>query len=249
MGTQLVALTYLYVMQLYYLPEATEGLVELPEAEARHAIQVLRHGVGDTLDLVDGRGGWYRGTIVGAGKRNCQLQLERQRQEERRAPRRITVGIGPTKQVERFEWFLEKATELGVDRIVPLLCAHNERRRLRLDRAEKVLVAAMKQSLQAWLPQIDELTPFADFVATAGPAARFIAWIDETVTQHLVHTYHGSEDVVLLIGPEGDFAPAEVALARDNGFTAVSLGSNRLRTETAGIAAVHTVNLAMTRTT
>lgn len=234
-------------MQLYYLPEAAEGIVELPETEARHVVQVLRHGIGDTLDLVDGRGGWYRGVIVEAGKRRCMVELHRQRQEERRAPRKVTIGIGPTKQADRFEWFLEKATEIGVDRIVPLLCAHNERRKLRLDRAEKIVVAAMKQSQQAWRPQVDELTPFDEFVATPPAPARFIAWIDEQVTQHLQHTYRGDEDVVILIGPEGDFAAAEVALARQHGFTAVSLGSNRLRTETAGIAAAHIAGLAIER--
>lgn len=231
-------------MQLFYVPEMTTGLVELPETEARHAVQVLRKRVGDQLDLVDGQGRFFRGDIVAAGKKNCSLDVKLVREVPRRADYRLRIAISPTKTNDRFEWFLEKATEIGVDEIIPLACHRTERPRIRLDRYEKVVVSAMKQSLQAWLPRLHPLTSFTDFVDTLEAEEQgFIGWCDEQVNSPLAEICQAGRDVCILIGPEGDFTAEEVELARQHGFVPVTLGPNRLRTETAGVAAAQVIQV------
>lgn len=232
-------------MQLFFVPDLQAGIRDLPAEEARHAVQVLRRRVGDVLDLVDGRGGWYRGRITVAEKRRCEIEVSPFRQEPQRQPYQLTMAVAPTKNNDRFEWFLEKATEIGVDRIVPLLCAHAERGKFRLDRWEKVLVAAMKQSLQAWLPVLTEPVAFDEFaVHGRGQALAYLGWCDESVEASLAGNYQAGRDVCIMIGPEGDFSTPEVALARQHGWQPITLGPNRLRTETAAVVAVHTIALA-----
>ncbi|MCB0636712.1 MAG: 16S rRNA (uracil(1498)-N(3))-methyltransferase [Lewinella sp.] len=231
-------------MQLFYVPQLETGILELPSEEARHAVQVLRRRMGDVLDLVDGRGGWFKGTILEAEKRRCTLEVALFRREPQRRAYQLTMAVAPTKNNDRYEWFLEKATEIGVDRIVPLYCAHAERTKVRLDRWEKVLVAAMKQSLQAWLPVLTEPVPFTEFsVHGSGSAQRYIGWCDESVETVLADNYQAGRDVCIMIGPEGDFSAPEVELARQHGWQPMTLGPNRLRTETAAVVAVHTVAL------
>ena len=225
-------------MQLFFDPDLQTGLHRLAADEASHAVRVLRKRVGDTLELVDGRGGWYRGEIVETGKQDCTLRVEEARRESRRADYHLTVAVGPTKSVDRLEWLVEKAVELGVDRIVPILCAHGERRKLRTDRLHKVAVAAMKQSLRAWLPLIDELRPLDQWLAQLPPGSAYIGWIDDGVDTHLLDAYAPGTAATVLIGPEGGFAPEEVAAARQAGCRAVHLGAHRLRTETAALTAV-----------
>lgn len=231
-------------MELYYTPTITEGTFELPEEERRHAIQVLRHRVGDELLLVDGKGGWYRGAIVQVGKRQCQLEVTLMKRETVRSGYTLRLAVAPTKRNERFEWFLEKATEIGIDEIIPLLTRRSERRQIRTDRYEKVLVAAMKQSRQAWLPRLEALTDWGTFLErTADCPQRCIAWIDESVNATLADTYPHPSDVLIMIGPEGGFSPEEAEQARAAGVRPVSLGPNRLRTETAALVAVQSVRL------
>ncbi|MEL7221666.1 MAG: RsmE family RNA methyltransferase, partial [Bacteroidota bacterium] len=177
-------------MQLFYLPPVETNIISLPSEEARHAVQVLRKQVGDQLDLVDGKGGWYKGTIIAASKKQCQLQLELVKQEKARAAYRLIMLVSPTKSNERFEWFLEKATEIGVDEIVPIKCTRTERPRIRHDRYEKVLVSAMKQSLQAWLPKLHEFTSFQDALQlTSDLQQKYIGWCDDIVDQALIKKY------------------------------------------------------------
>ncbi len=228
-------------MQLFYDASLQEGLHELAAEEAKHAIQVLRHQVGDVLDMVDGRGGWYRATIVAANKRHCQVEAVLLRREEQRAEQQITLAVAPTKSGERYEWFLEKATEIGVDAIQPILTKHSERRSIRSDRMEKVVEAAMKQSLQAWLPKLLPLSSLEDFVAKATQSVKLIAYIDEAVKSPIRHNYQAGQNVCILIGPEGGFAAAEAQLSIQNGFRPVCLGPNRLRTETAAVVAAQTL--------
>lgn len=229
-------------MQLFYVPNIREGLVELPAEEARHAVQVLRKRVGEVLDIVDGTGGWYKATITATSKRDCVVDVQLDRQEERRTGHRLTMAVSPTKSNDRFEWFLEKATEIGVDAIVPLQCKRTERPKIRVDRYEKVLVSAMKQSLQAWLPELHPLTPIASFLAKLpSGAATYIGWCDDSINTPLVGNFNATSDVVMLIGPEGDFTEEEVALAQAAGCQAITLGPNRLRTETAAVVAVQTI--------
>lgn len=231
-------------MNLFYLPEAAQGIQELPAEEARHVVQVLRRRVGDRLDLVDGRGGWYSGEIVALDKRHCQLQVSLIRREAAERPYRVTLAVAPTKSTDRLEWLLEKATEIGVDEIVPLQCRRSERTKLRTERLEKVLIAAMKQSLRAWLPRLAPLTDFGQLLTNRPEGEqRYIAWIDPDVNTLLSKNYEAGRDVCVLIGPEGDFTPEEVEEAGRAGFLPVSLGPHRLRTETAAIVAVHTVSV------
>ncbi|MBC7774147.1 MAG: RNA methyltransferase, partial [Phycisphaerae bacterium] len=153
-------------------------------------------------------------------------------------PARLHIAIAPTKQMERLEWFLEKATEIGVDEITPLLCKRSERETLRLDRLEKILVSAMKQSLRAWLPKLNAPTRFQDFAKKTSETQKRLAWCSDEPLPHLKNTISPQQDTVIAIGPEGDFSPEEVQLALANGFQGVSLGKARLRTETAGLLAV-----------
>lgn len=232
-------------MNLFYAPDSDDDWVELPPEEARHCVQVLRHRVGDTLNWVDGKGTWLSGRIIEAGKRTCKLEVTQRLEKYGQRPFRLHLAVAPTKQIDRLEWLLEKATEIGVDEISLLRCAHSERKQVRPDRLEKILVAAMKQSLKAYLPKLNELKPFPEFMANVSQeASNFIAYVDTDQSLHLKDQCQPGKDTCILIGPEGDFHPEEVTLALEQGFRQVSLGPSRLRTETAGVVACTIANLA-----
>ncbi len=230
-------------MNLFYVPEIDGEIVDLPEEEARHVVQVMRKKPGEEIMLVDGKGHWHRLEILETSKKKCAGRILESLQPEDKRDFHLHIAIAPTKNINRFEWFLEKATEFGVDEITPLLCDRSERKKLREDRLEKILVAAMKQSLKAYLPRLNPLTPFKALVSQAFDGQQFIAYLDEDVKGHLNENYQKAQNVLILIGPEGDFSPEEVSLAKAKGFLGVTLGKSRLRTETAGIAACHIVNL------
>ena len=227
-------------MQLFYDPDIVIGPYALREVEAQHAARVLRKRVGDTLDLVDGRGGWYRAEITEIDRRSCLLSVEQTRQEPARAEHHLTLLVAPTKGIDRFEWVLEKATEIGVDRIQPIQTEHSERSRLRSDRLGRVLEAAMKQSLRAWLPELGEVLPFAEAVERV-TGDRFLAYLGERGSGLLRDLVRPGTDTVVAVGPEGGFSASEAEVARAAGFVFTSLGPQRLRTETAAVVAVHTV--------
>ncbi len=229
-------------MQLFYQPHLQPGLTELRPEEARHAAQVLRKRTGDEIDLVDGRGGWFKATIVDISKRGCTVESRLLRRETERAGHTLTLLVAPTKNIDRFEWVLEKATEIGIDRIVPILTEHSERKRIRNDRLERILEGAMKQSLRAWLPELEELQTFETaLMATHLNDLRLLAYLGADQTPLLANNYQPGDNVTLAIGPEGGFSPEEAKLARSTGYEFVSLGPHRLRTETAAITAVHTI--------
>ena len=229
-------------MQLFYDPEVEVGAYVLREVEARHAFQVLRKREGDVLDLVDGKGGWFRATVTSISKRECVVDAELVRREERRADHQLTLLVAPTKNIDRFEWILEKATEIGVDRVIPVMTEHSERKRIRIDRLKRILESAMKQSLRAWLPELRDLQPLPDALrAGSATGLGYFAYLGEHHVPLLGHTARPATDVTLVIGPEGGFSPAEAALARELGYQWVSLGPHRLRTETAAISAVFTI--------
>ena len=222
-------------MHLFHCPDLGPALIELPEEEAHHAVNVLRLSVGSTIGLLDGKGTFAEAEVMETTKKKCVVRILRKETDaaERRA--RIHLAVAPTKQMDRFEWFLEKATEIGVDHITPVLTHRTERSKLRHDRMEKELVGAMKQSQRKWLPQLDELTKLKD-LATDGIPQKFFGWCEgEHVA--LTSAYDPTKDALMLIGPEGDFTPEEAEWLIANGFHAVSLGNARLRTETAAIAA------------
>ncbi|MEZ4941430.1 MAG: 16S rRNA (uracil(1498)-N(3))-methyltransferase [Saprospiraceae bacterium] len=232
--------------QLFYTTEIENGLARLDAEESRHLLTVLRRQPGDRLQLTDGRGFFYEAEITEAGKKQAVVHILETRQTQEPAAR-LHIAIAPTKQIDRFEWFLEKATEIGIQEITPLLCKRSERSTVRHDRLEKILVSAMKQSLQSRLPVLHPLTPFAQLVQQAHESRRFIAWCPEEPPLHLMHQLQAASDALVLIGPEGDFTVDEVALAQANGFTPVGLGPTRLRTETAGVLAVAGFQLAQLR--
>lgn len=234
-------------MQLFYAPDIDfdSDCYTLSEEESRHCVRVLRLRVGDSLYVTDGEGTLCRAEIVEISPKNCTLSLRERTEAFEKRNYRLCVAMAPTKNTDRLEWFVEKATEIGIDRIVPLLTEHGERRVLKTDRLMRVATGAVKQSLKAYHPQIDELTSFRQVVEEQSfEGLKFIAYCGEEVKRTpLKACVRPGEDVLVLIGPEGDFSPEEVAMARRNGFIPVSLGRSRLRTETAGVVAVHTVAL------
>lgn len=229
-------------MQLFYDPELQPGVHILREVEARHAFQVLRKRVGDELDLVDGVGGWYKATVEAISKRECVLNVREEQREAERAGHQLHLYVAPTKNIDRFEWILEKATEIGVDLIQPILTQHSERKRIRNDRLERILEAAMKQSMRAWKPVLGELTPFSKAVdEVAAEHQTCIAYLGGENTPLLRDQLQPDRSVSIFVGPEGGFSPEEAELVRNAGGAYVSLGPHRLRTETAAITAVHTI--------
>lgn len=232
-------------MHRFYVPNiATDNI--LPEEESRHCVRVLRLREGDAIEVVDGRGTLYRCEITAADIKHCVVNILDSVAIQTHWGCKITLAIAPTKNIDRIEWLAEKVTEMGIDRIVPLLCRYSERKVLKTERLEKILVSAMKQSLKATLPLLDELTPITDFIKNAPAGQRFIAYCDQSVPRKdFVHEYKQGEDATILIGPEGDFSQEEIRKSIDAGFVPVSLGDSRLRTETAGlfaVAAIHTIN-------
>ncbi len=231
-------------MHLFYTPDIKGEEYTLNEEESKHCLRVLRLEVGDTIYLVDGRGGFYTAQIARATAKLCTVKVVVQQQNYGKRNYRLHIAMAPTKSIDRYEWFLEKATEMGIDEITPLECEHSERRTVKQDRQEKVVESAMKQSLKAYHPIVNELQPFNRFVQTVQAGKKFIAHCNEGSKPILKSLIQAGDDVLVLIGPEGDFFPQEVGLAKQHGFVEVSLGESRLRTETAGLVACCTVWLA-----
>ena len=233
-------------MHRFFAPDIAATLA-LPEEESRHCVRVLRLVEGDEIEVVDGAGMLYRCRIAMAHAKHCGVEIVSRQACPPHWGRKIMIAVAPTKNLDRIEWMVEKCTEIGVDRITPLLCRHSERKVLKTERLHKIVVAAMKQSLKAQLPQLDELTPIEDFLAEDSDAQRFIAYCDESLPRDerksLAQVYEPSRDAVVMIGPEGDFDPQEVALALKAGFVPVTLGESRLRTETAALMAVATMHV------
>ncbi len=225
-------------MQLFYAPGITLPRYVLPAEESAHAVRVLRLPVGGELHITDGRGNIYAARVVRADPRGCEVEVTDVSENHEPLPYSLTVAVAPTKNADRFEWFLEKAVEVGVDRIVPLECSRSERRALRGDRALKVVTEAVKQSLKAYHPVLDDMTPFEKVVRMPFEGVKMIAHCSEGDKVWIGDCIREGVPALALIGPEGDFSPAEVALALENGFTAVTLGRSRLRTETAALATV-----------
>ncbi len=231
-------------MQLFYVPNISGAEVILDETESKHAIRVLRLNAGDEIELIDGKGGLYKASITDANPKKCKLSIFESRTKFGQKDFHLHIAIAPTKNIDRFEWFLEKCTEIGIDEITPLLSEHSERKVIKPERLEKILVSAMKQSVKAYLPQLNELTKLSDLINQSKDQHKFIAHCNDGEKPHLKDVIQQSEDVLILIGPEGDFSPEEVEQAKEKGFKEISLGSARLRTETAGVVACHIVNLA-----
>lgn len=224
---------------------------ELPQEEAQHAVRVLRLGMGDEINLMDGRGTYYRAEITTATNHKCLYRIIEQQPQERAWRGHLCLGMAPTKLNDRVEWFAEKATEIGVDEFAWLDCQFSERKVLKTERVDKIVVSAMKQSHKAWKPEVDEMMPFRRFVEADRAGQKFICHCYEqedidgktSLKPHLMDVIDGEQDCTVLIGPEGDFSVEEVRLAQQHGYQSVTLGKSRLRTETAGLCAVHMMQL------
>ncbi len=230
-------------MQLFFTKDFKGNHAILDENDSKHVVRVLRMKKGDRIRLTDGEGNMYTGMIEDDHPKKCTVQLTEQLKDFEKRNYRLHLAVTPTKNINRYEWFLEKATEIGLDEITPLLCRHSERTIVKTNRLERVMVAAMKQSLKAFLPEIHEAINFEDFIIQDFSGDKFIAFIDEEVSVSLKNLIKPGNDVLILIGPEGDFSREEVELAKEKGFIPISLGKSRLRTETAAVVACHTVCL------
>lgn len=232
-------------IHFFYAPDAeTSG--ELPEEEAKHCTRVLRLTSGDEIHLTDGIGGFYRAIITVATQKRCQFRIEEREDYHKPWTGRLCIGMAPTKNMDRTEWFAEKATEIGVDDFYFLDCKFSERKVLKTERIRKIVVSAMKQSQKGLLPDIHEMKPFREVLEEMADfkGQKFIAHCYEGEKPLLQNVVDRDKDALVLVGPEGDFSVDEVKAAEEAGFQAVSLGKSRLRTETAALVAVHILNLA-----
>ncbi len=228
-------------LAFFFVNDLTDKTIVLDEDTSKHIINVLRMQKGEELLLTDGKGKKARGTIVDDNRKKCAVQISSIELEEERK-RKVAIAISFIKNTSRFEWFLEKATEIGVNEIIPLLCERTEKEKFRFDRMQQILISAMLQSQQSWLPVLHQPIEFNQVIQFSF-AQKFIAHCEETSKQQLTNQPHDSygdnlsTTQLILIGPEGDFTPKEIELALQNNFLPVSLGATRLRTETAGIVA------------
>lgn len=231
----------------FYVPDAAHAH-ELPADEASHAVKVLRLTAGDEMMLMDGQGNFYRAVVIVASNHHCMYDIQETQPQERPWQGHIHLAIAPTKLMDRTEWMVEKAVEIGVDEMTFLDCQFSERRVVKTQRLEKIAVSAMKQSRKAWKTEIHEMTSFNDFITTPRSGYQYIAHCYEEVERSFLFeqmkALAPTEDVTILIGPEGDFSIDEVRNAIGKGYQSVHLGSSRLRTETAGLSAVMMAQLS-----
>lgn len=227
-------------MQLFYQPDLSESHCWLTEDESRHCIKVLRKREGEVIAVTDGNGFFYDCMITKANALKCELEIQAKRAEPKKSFR-IHLAIAPTKNPDRLEWLIEKVTELGVDEITLIDCDHSERSFLKTERLLKVAISAMKQSQKATLPVINGLSNFSSILDNTADQ-KFIAYVDHSNPQHLLHEVIKEKSYLICIGPEGDFSKEELESAMNKGFVKVSLGDSRLRTETAGMAACCLLN-------
>ena len=230
----------------FYAPDIAND-PRLPEMESGHCVRVLRHREGDIIEVVDGKGRLYKCIIAEARPKAVLIDIIESAIQPDPWPQNITVAVAPTKNIDRMEWMIEKLTEIGINRFVPVKCDHSERKELKIERIEKIAVSAMKQSLKASLPLLEPVTPLRQFVQSLPDSLRnrYICYCNDDMYDRrtLTESYTSNNDSVVLIGPEGDFSPEEVTFAVSHGFIPVSLGPCRLRTETAAIVAADTIHI------
>lgn len=229
-------------MHIFYTPDI-ETSHELPEEEAAHALRVLRLQPGDEVMLTDGKGNFHRARISLAAHKRCLVDLLETLPQPPLWSGHLHIALAPTKNMDRTEWFAEKATEIGIDELTFLNCRYSERKVLKTERIAKILISAVKQSLKARVPRLNEMTDFQTFVRQPFQGQKFIAHCHESGKTPLKDVVRKGEEAVVLIGPEGDFSEEEVRMAEEAGFIPVSLGPSRLRTETAALVACHILNL------
>lgn len=227
---------------IFYTPDILSNS-ELPTEEAQHCIKVLRKKAGDEILLADGKGNFYDAEIVQANPKHCIVNIIKSVSQKKNWNFNLQIAFAPTKNMDRVEWFAEKATEIGIDHISPILCQYSERNEIKLQRIEKILVSAMKQSQKAHLPQLDEAQSFSQLIKQEFDGQKFIAHCYPQEKPILKKVYKKGMNALILIGPEGDFSEKEVEEAIRSGFQPISLGESRLRTETAALAACHAIHV------
>ncbi|TNE30220.1 MAG: 16S rRNA (uracil(1498)-N(3))-methyltransferase [Bacteroidetes bacterium] len=230
-------------MQLFY-GHKDGNSAALTADESKHAIKVLRKSAGDIIHVMDGAGNLYSGPISNDHQKHCTIRIEEEVNDWNPVPYQFHLAIAPTKHMDRLEWLIEKAVEIGITRITPLLSFHSERKVLKLERLEKILLSACKQSLKGTLPQLDPLTKFTDFIVEKRPDLTYIGYCGEGEKKLLVsELMKNGPSACVIIGPEGDFSADEFSMATSAGVVPITLGDQRLRTETAGLTAVQAANL------
>ncbi|WP_142785940.1 16S rRNA (uracil(1498)-N(3))-methyltransferase [Changchengzhania lutea] len=229
-------------MQLFYNPNITETTKDFSfdKEESRHIVKVLRKSSGDTLHITNGNGWLFTAEVTIPDIKKCVVKIVSKTLQPKRHYN-LLLAVAPTKMNDRYEWFLEKATEIGVDTITPIICAHSERKIIKTDRFEKILQSATKQSLNCYLPKLNDAMSFKDFLNQKHKGDLFIAHCEKTDRKSLKQVLKPKTDIMILIGPEGDFSVKEIETAIQNKFIPVTLGNTRLRTETAAIVACHSV--------
>ena len=227
-------------MQLFYT-ENTENEFTISSEESKHITRVLRKKEGDILNFSDGKGNLLIAEITTSDIRKTRVKVIEKIEKEKEHNYYLHIAIAPTKNMDRFEWFLEKATEIGIDEITPIICNRSERKVVKTERGNRILLSAMKQSLKYHLPKLNEATSFKDFIKQDFEGNKYIAHCEDSEKLDL-KIVSNTEKTLILIGPEGDFSPTEIEIALQNEFKSVSLGNSRLRTETAGIVAVTTIS-------
>jgi 16S rRNA (uracil1498-N3)-methyltransferase len=228
-------------MHLFYTPDIIGDSYELNEEESRHCAKVLRLEQGDRVNLIDGRGGFYLAEIVNPHPKRTLLKVLEHQQEFSKRNHYLHIAVAPTKNIDRFEWFLEKATEIGIDEITPIICERSERKDVKTERLNKIITSAVKQSLKAYHPKLNEPSRFKDFIQKSG-SQKFIAHCIDSEKSALSDKINLHGNYTVLIGPEGDFSPSELDSALNSGYIPVTLGDSRLRTETAALQACFEIN-------
>lgn len=229
-------------MQIFYTPDIKDDLYILNEEESRHCIKVLRLSKGDTVSLVDGIGTLYTAEITEPHPKKTSLHVLNKQTEFGKREYSLHLAVAPTKNIERFEWFLEKATEIGVDEITPIICDRSERKEVKSERLNKIITSAVKQSIKAYHPRLNEPVKLKTFAKSLNSNQKFIAHCNSGDKSALKDILVPQTDYIILIGPEGDFTPDEVAVCMQSGYIPITLGDSRLRTETAALEACFEVN-------
>jgi 16S rRNA (uracil1498-N3)-methyltransferase len=231
-------------MQLFYTPDIDPGRPQyfLSEEESKHCTRVLRFENGSELQLIDGKGGFYTARILDAHPKKTLLQILSAEQAFNKRNHYLHIAMAPTKNIERVEWFLEKAVEIGIDEISFMICMHSERKELKIERLDKIVTSAMKQSVKAYRPVLNGLVSYKQALARPFEGQKFIAHCERTSKTTVNAELKPGGRYLILIGPEGDFTPIEIDEALNNGFKAITLGDSRLRTETAALEACFEVN-------
>lgn len=229
-------------MHLFYTPTINSEIHQLDEEESKHCIRVLRLQIGDQVSLIDGKGGSYIAEIIVAHPKKTMLKVVTYMAEFGKRNHYLHIAVAPTKNIDRFEWFLEKATELGIDEITPIICDRSERKEIKVERSNKIITSAVKQSLKAYHPQLNHQISFKEMMLKKQEALLYIAHCEKGEKFYIQNEFKAHQKYLILIGPEGDFSTKEIEIALQNGFVPITLGESRLRTETAALQACFEIN-------